>query len=319
MDGSGTPDPCNIQFSADTTFGGIDNPFVSGGFAGANAVISPCSTDPIFNLIDELNGFPDGWGAWIDASNNPVGTTFDPANDPGGIYRYVMPGSINCPSDTAWLTINLISSNSMAFTSSPTTCSGDNPFTLTATPSGGTFSGNGVSGNTFTPDISILGSNSIQYIYEANGCSDTIWQDLIVSESPTVLAANVLTTNPSCFGDCDGTAIVAASLGLGPYNYDWFGENPLALCSGTFNYEVTDLNGCIFSSDVTLYDPINNLGILTSYPSSCFGDNNGSIAVTMNAGDTPPGTVSLLSYCQSASNTVDFVDPITGPKSRCYY
>jgi gliding motility-associated-like protein len=143
-------------------------------------------------------------------------------------------------------------------------------------------------------------------VYQANGCSDTITQDHVVYESPTVLAANVITTNPSCFGDCDGTALVFATSGTGPYGYNWFGENPLALCSGTYNYEVTDLNGCIFASDVTLYDPINNLGVLNSYPSSCFGDNNGSISVTMNAGVTPPGTVSLLSYCQSSSNTADF-------------
>jgi gliding motility-associated-like protein len=311
-DGSGTPNPCNIQFTADTTWGGIENPFAGGGFAGAYTNINRCSTDPIFNLIDVMNGFPDSWGTWIDALNNPVGNTFNPATDPGGEYRYVIGGTTNCPGDTSWLDINLVSGSSMSITSSPSACTDDSPLNLTATPSGGVFvvnpdvNGNGVSVNTFTPDISVLGSNIIQYVYQANGCSDTVWQDLIVNESPTVLAANSITTNPSCFGDCDGSAIVAASLGLGPYNYEWFGENPLALCSGIFNYEVTDANGCTFSSDVTLYDPINNLGVLNSYPSSCFGDNNGSISVTMNAGVTPPGTVSLLSYCQSSSNTADF-------------
>ena len=307
-DGAGMPDPCNIQFSADTTSGGIDNPFIGGGFAGANAVINPCSSDPAFNFIDALNGFPDSWGTWIDASNTPVGTTFDPATDPNGVYRYIIGGTTNCPGDTAWLTINLVSSSGMSITSNPSACTDDSPFNLTATPGGGVFSGNGVSGSTFTPDIGILGSNTIQYIYQANGCSDTAWQDLVVNESPTVLAANVTTLNPSCFGDCDGTALVFATSGTGPYGYNWFGEDPLLLCSGTFNYEVTDFNGCTFTSDITLYDPINNLGVLNPYPSSCFGDNNGSISVTMNGGTTPPGTVSDpdpdgngIPYCLSST------------------
>ena len=49
---SGTsPDPCDIQFSADTTFGGIASPFAGGGFAGDNHTINPCNTEPPFNLI----------------------------------------------------------------------------------------------------------------------------------------------------------------------------------------------------------------------------------------------------------------------------
>tara|TARA_B100001758_G_C18416180_1_gene619921 strand:+ start:2813 stop:6766 length:3954 start_codon:yes stop_codon:yes gene_type:complete len=313
-----TPNACNIQFYADTTNGGIENPFVSGGFAGANATIYPCSSDPIFNLTDQLNGFPDSWGTWIDASNNPIGDTFDPANDPGGIYRYVMPGSINCPSDTAWLTINLISASSISITSSATACSDDAPFTLTATPSGGTFSINGVTGNTFTPDISLLGSNTIEYIYQANGCSDTTLQNLIVNESPTVNASNVVINNPLCFGESTGSALITAtggtpSSGAPFYTYFWYGADPFALPAGTFNYTVTDAVGCSFSSDVTLYDPLNNLGVLNAYSSSCFGANDGSVGIVLSSGTTPPGTVSLLNYCQSSPNTVDFIDPVTGP------
>ena len=36
-DAQGTPDPCNIAFTVDTTTGGIADPFAGGGFAGANA------------------------------------------------------------------------------------------------------------------------------------------------------------------------------------------------------------------------------------------------------------------------------------------
>jgi len=119
-DGSGTPNPCNIQFTAVTTWGGIENPFTGGGYAGISDTIAYCTGDPIFNLIDELNGFPDSWGTWIDASSNPVGPTFDPATDPGGVYRYLIGGTTNCPGDTTWLTINLVSASNMSITQNGT-------------------------------------------------------------------------------------------------------------------------------------------------------------------------------------------------------
>ncbi|MGY8866663.1 MAG: GEVED domain-containing protein [Methylophagaceae bacterium] len=284
-----SPADCNIQFTPDTSL-------AAGGYAGGSGnTLNPCSTDPTFNLIDGLNGNPDGWGYWTDASGNPVGDTFNPVTDPGGVYWYWIDGTANCDADSAFLTINIISSSTVSITSSDNTCSGDSEFTLTASPSGGTFSGNGVNGitSTFTPDTSLLGANIISYVYNANGCSVTVTQDLIVNGSPTVLPADVVSTNPSCFGDCDGTATITATLGdPTSYTYDWFGENPLALCAGVFNYTVTDGNNCSFSDNITIYDPANNLGVLTAYNSSCYGENDGEISVQMFGGTTPPGTIS---------------------------
>jgi len=300
-DNAGTPDPCNIQFTADTTFGGIADPFSGGGFAGANATINPCSTDPAFDLIDQLNGLPDPWGYWINDNNNVVSNTFDPAINAGGIYRYVIGSTANCPGDTAYLTINLISASNVSITSSPNACSEDNPFTLTANPSGGTFTGNGVNTNTntFTPDINTIGVNTISYTYSANGCSVTVDQDITVNESPVVLPINVNTTNPTCYGDSDGTAIITATSGLSPYTYNWNGQDPLNLPSGTFYYTVIDANSCAYSGDVTLYDPANNLGVLNATNSTCYGYNDGSISITLNGGTTPPGTISTEQYCAS--------------------
>jgi len=50
---------------------------------------------------------------------------------------------------------------------------------------------------------------------------------------------------------------------------------------------------------------------LNSYPSFCYGDNNGSIGVTLNAAATPPGTVSTLAYCASHPNPDFIAQPAT--------
>ena len=60
-------------------------------------------------MLSQLNGFPNNWGSWVDANNNPVIDTFDPSVNTAGIYRYIINGTNNCPGDTAFLTINLIS------------------------------------------------------------------------------------------------------------------------------------------------------------------------------------------------------------------
>ena len=70
---------------------------------------------------------------------------------------------------------------------------------------------------TFTPSASNIGLNIISYEYTANGCAPiTVTQDLQLMNLLVVLPINV-TTNPIMFGDCDGTAIITATLGLPPY------------------------------------------------------------------------------------------------------
>jgi len=57
-------------------------------------------------------------------------------------------------------------------------------------------------------------------------------------------------TNPLCFGDCNGSATIAATSGTAPFTYLW--DDPLAqttttatgLCNGTYNPTVVDATGC---------------------------------------------------------------------------
>lgn len=63
-----------------------------------------------------------------------------------------------------------------------TICTTDAPLTLSGTPAGGTFSGPGVSGNTFNPATAGVGTYTIVYSYtDVNGCNDTASDVLTVS------------------------------------------------------------------------------------------------------------------------------------------
>ena len=123
-----------------------------------------------------------------------------------------------------------------------------NPATaLTGNPSGGIFTGPGISGNTFDPSLAGVGSHTITYLFtDANGCSGSVSQATIISNNAFV------TLGPDTMV-CDN----APAFVLNPGNfstYQWqdnssgssFSVNPPALGIGlhTFYVAVTDANSC---------------------------------------------------------------------------
>ena len=304
-----SPDPCFIQFTAsgpNDAFGG-PSPGDAGGSAGTTTPLLFCDTDPAINLIDELNGVPLSFGNWT-YNGNSIAGTFDPSSDPSGTYTYTIDGTANCPADSAVVIVDIFSASSISITSPSVICSNENPFTLSGIPPAGwSAQGQGIFTDNagtiisdFDPAIYGIGNHNITYTYTPNGCSSIpVGSSVLVNEAPTVLPSNVTTTNPTCFGYANGTAIITASGGTPTYTPNWFGQDPSLLPSGTFNYTITDINQCTYSSSITLYDPLNTSSTINEFNSSCFGTNNGAASITMLSGSTPPGTTSLLSYCPS--------------------
>lgn len=59
---------------------------------------------------------------------------------------------------------------------------GSSPATLTGTPSGGTFYGVGITGNTFNPSIAGTGNHTIVYVYNnGNGCTKAICESVDIT------------------------------------------------------------------------------------------------------------------------------------------
>ena len=65
-------------------------------------------------------------------------------------------------------------------------CINASAVTLSGTPTGGTFSGNGISGNIFTPSVAGLGTHSITYTVTVSGYTTTLSQNVTVYTIPTV-------------------------------------------------------------------------------------------------------------------------------------
>lgn len=119
------------------------------------------------------------------------------------------------------------------------------------------------------------------------GCSAS--QTIIVSE-PSPPQITVTTQDVSCFGMNDGQAIVTVLGDAAPYSVDWGAENPNALFSGIYPFEVTDNASCVFYDTVTIDQADEILFQFVASNVSCNGSSDGGINLTMNT----PGNYTYL-------------------------
>ncbi|GAB4298035.1 MAG: hypothetical protein Kow0068_22050 [Marinilabiliales bacterium] len=136
-------------------------------------------------------------------------------------------------------------------------CTNSEPDTLTPHPSGGAFSGPGMTNNIFNPQ-GLLGIFTIQYSYtDSNGCSDTYTKDTEVHGIPSVSFSGL--NYDYCVNDnqsvLTGTPSGGTFNGNGIYINNFY---PDSAGVGTFDisYVYTDNNGCTNSDtqSVTVHE-----------------------------------------------------------------
>jgi hypothetical protein len=205
----------------------------------ANPTVSAGAYSPLCanTAAISLTGTPSG-GTW--SGTGVSGNEFTPGS--AGTYkvRYDYTDANGCSSaDSTNIVVNANSTVS-AGAYSPL-CANTAAITLTGTPSGGTWSGTGVSGNEFTPGSA--GNYKVRYDYtDANGCSSADSTNIVVNANPTVsagaysplcanTAAITLTGTPSD-GTWSGTGVSGNEFTPGS--------------AGTYKvrYDYTDANGC---------------------------------------------------------------------------
>jgi len=233
--------------------------------------------------------------SWVDGANNSIGTNSNVVTD-------LCLGNYG---------INLVDANGCTFTDNfdiqqpmqvtgaivaqDITCFGacDGIATATATEGYAPFSyqWDAASGNqTGAAAQNLCPGAYVVTITDDHGCFNTVSTNLT---EPTLLTSAItLSGNVSCNGFCDGFAEISGSGGTAPYNYSWSnnaGSNQVAgnLCAGNFIGTVTDVNGCITTSNVTITEP-QPLSATTSVTNnSCFNSCDGSASISVAGGTAP--------------------------------
>ena len=224
------------------------NQLPSVAFSGLGAEY--CSNDE----ADTLSGIPTGG---IFSGNGINGDIFNPYFLSGTqtiTYEYT---DTNGCSNTSVQATNVKYVTPISFTGLQVAyCIADEADTLISTPTGGTFTGAGMSDSIFTPQMAGVGLHTISYemLQQATGCTAIFSQDVLV-QSPNI---SIGTDTVICMYDTLTLTIVGDS---GTYLWNT-GEmtqsiNVNPTNNTTYKAYITTLGGCKDSAEVTI--SVNNL------------------------------------------------------------
>ena len=174
-------------------------------------------------------------------------------------------------------------------------CQGGSNITLEASPSGGTFSGPGVTGTTFSPTDAGVGTHTV--VYQATtgvNCIKSASIQIVVNPNPTV------TVNSPEKCASDPAVTVTATPGSGAasdYNYVW-----------TFPAAFSD-PGNVSSFTTSIAGPYSV--VITNKTTECSSPSGGG-TVTVNPNPAQPGVNLTQPTCGNSNGTVTVTSPLDG-------
>jgi gliding motility-associated-like protein len=220
-----------------------------------------------------------------------------------GTYTVNITDSVGCPA-SASVTVNPQLPIVANLVTTDLNCNGVCNGTATVSPTSG-VAPYSVSWNGGPPIVvPAAGSNTIAAlcagnhtvtIIDANNCPLNI--NFTINEPPA-LTTNTSTSNVSCFGACDGTAITVPGGGVAPFVFQWNSipaapPFPLAtdsisgLCAGTYYVTVTDDSLCTVNDTITIIEPSQIFPNPQFTDITCNGANDGT-AISLPTGGVPP-------------------------------
>lgn len=252
---------------------------------------------------------------WTNAAGTNIGTTMNVANNTinnltAGLYNVTVTDNVGCVS-TAQTTITEPTAIALNLSSTPI-CNGATNGSINLSVTGGVpgyqiswtgpASGNPAgteilsSGGTYTIGSLAAGTYNI-VATDLNNCSSNANNSIIEA---TVLTATEIPSPAQC-GSANGSIDVTVSGGTAPYNLSWTGPstgNPTGneisasgssytiqnLLTGNFTITITDAIGCVHTLTSSVVSTSAVSFNLVPTATLCFGQSNGSIAVTPTSG-----------------------------------
>jgi large repetitive protein len=294
-----------------------------------------CLTGNSFTFTNTGNsgaGFSQTWnfgGAITNTSTavSPTGVSYA-ATGTYTITHTVTNTATGCTSTTT-STVTVTANPTSTFTQTANTCLTGNTFNFTNTGTGGasqTWTFGGAVTNTSTAvsptgvTYAAAGTYTITHVVTAaGGCTSTTTSTVTVYAQPTAI---VMTPVNSTCGSSNGSVTLGAVTGgTSPYTYSFNGSgftattSYTALAAGTYPVIVKDVNGCTYTTSVTIANTPGPTALAVTSVNSTCGASNGVINIGAVTGGTAPYTYSVnasaftatLSYTGFAAGTYNVI------------
>lgn len=222
----------------------------------------------------------------------PFGPTNTFTNLAAGNHTVTIQDDNGCTDD---ITFTIGQPTQVSFTATPSdvTCNGVCDGEILVNASGGTppyqYSVDfGLTYSTNNPITGLCAGNQTVVVQDDNGC--TVNNNYVINE-PTALTATFTPSDASCNGAADGSIVVNASGGTAPYDYSIDGAPAQTsatfngLTAGTYQIDVIDDNGCVFTQNVTINEPASVAITLDLNQNSTCSNPNGIVNVSATGGD----------------------------------
>ena len=262
---------------------------------GLNIDINGCTADTVFSVVipEELTilaaGFDpacfntnDGQATVIPSGGtpnytyawSPGGQTMPSINNLGiGDYTITVTDANQCSVDTTF-TLTAPPAIEMTYTTVNSNC-GFPDGSAIATPTGGTIA----TGSGYVYSWSLNGGPELSNTNQLNNVVGNTFDLSITDDNNCTLDTTVLIrdnngfngnidsqSNPTCFGECDGSAVVSCDGTAPRYDFIWFDENAnqigngngqFTLCDGDYTVVITDMDNvnCADTLTFTLTEP----------------------------------------------------------------
>lgn len=289
-----------------------------------------CTTDGVITVSGVTGGTPPYMYS-IDGVNFQLGNTFTGLTS--GTYTITIQDANSCTFIAASITIDpLDPPTDITFSHTPLSCPAlTSDVTITST-TGGTapleyqIIAPAASATAYQTSNIFVGLSPGTYTFQvrdANEC--TYIESYTILPLPPLTISTVLSKDLDCSASPDAIITGTIAGGTAPFTYavsiNGGGYTSLGTTGspftystaidGTFQFQITDANGCIVESGVQTVNGISLPEILsvTSTPNICSGDSNGSIDVTI---DTSVGTPPLVINVYNDTTGTDYGTQTSG-------
>jgi hypothetical protein len=197
-----------------------------------------------------LTGAPTGG---VFSGPGMVGNVFHPQlAGAGGPYNitYTFTNSFGC-SEYVTMQVRVFADPYVNIASTPAAlCVDAAPINLIGHPTGGTFSGNGITGTTFDPALAGIGTHVFTYTFmNVHGCHNTVQRTITVNPLPQAsilnLAGSYCLNTPTVQLQTNQTGGVFTGPGMGS---GFFSPQTAGVGTHTVTYTLTNVHGCTNSS-----------------------------------------------------------------------